>query len=75
MVTATPTATATPTPTQTRTATATPAVTNTRVFPTPPPGTGGATSPEIIPMLDARGLIALAAIVGAIGVLLLKTLK
>ncbi len=75
MVTATPTTTATPTPTQTWTATATPVVTNTRVFPTPPPGTGGSTSPVVVPMLDARGLVALAALVGAIGILLLKTLK
>ena len=61
----TPTVTATPTITQTRTPTPTPRATRTPVTP----------SPEAIPMLDPRGLAAVAAIFAAIGILRLKMLK
>ena len=76
----TPTVTATPTMTQTRTATPTPRVTRTPVLPTPTPpnmptNTPSLTpNPEAIPMLDPRGLAAVAAIFAAIGILRLKML-
>lgn len=73
-VTLTPMVTATPTTTRTRTATPTPTprITGTRV----PTNTPSVTpNPQPIPMLDSRALAALAAILGAIGVLRLNMLK
>ena len=76
----TPTVTATPTMTQTRTATPTPRVTRTPVLPTPTPPNMPTNTPSLtpnpaaIPMLDPRGLAAVAAIFAAIGILRLKML-
>jgi len=73
----TPTVTATPTMTQTRIATPTPRVTRTPTFTPPnmPTNTPSLTpNPADIPMLDPRGLAAVAAIFAAIGILRLKML-
>ena len=76
----TPTVTATPTMTQTQTATPTPRVTRTPILPTPTPPNRPTNTPSLtpnpaaIPMLDLRGLAAVAAIFAAIGILRLKML-
>jgi hypothetical protein len=73
----TPTVTATPTMTPTRIATPTPRVTRTPTFTPPnmPTNTPSLTpNPADIPMLDPRGLAAVAAIFAAIGILRLKML-